>query len=57
MYFDYLLVRGPVDPSAHAPAGPRWRVLDREREWTLYEKTDEDPGTGTEDDYGPCVPP
>jgi hypothetical protein len=57
-YFDYLLVRGPIDPSAHAPAGPRWTPVDREREWTLYEKTDDEvPDTGAERDDGPCVPP
>jgi hypothetical protein len=37
-YYDYVLVRGPVDPFARAPPGPRWRVAARGGSWTLYEK-------------------
>jgi len=37
-YYDYVLVHGYVDPFAHHPPGPQWRVLSREGSWTLYEK-------------------
>ena len=35
---DYLLVRAPRDIFAAHPAGPRWRRIDQEREWSLYER-------------------
>ncbi|HUJ24830.1 MAG TPA: hypothetical protein VLW85_02350 [Myxococcales bacterium] len=37
-YYDYVLVHGRVDPFARPQPGPRWRLLDREGTWSLYEK-------------------
>lgn len=37
-YYDYVLVHGRVDPFARNPPGPQWRILDREQDWTLFEK-------------------
>jgi hypothetical protein len=37
-YYDYVLVRGTVDPFAGTPAGPEWRLAAREGLWALYEK-------------------
>ncbi len=37
-YYDYVLVHGMVDPFAHRPPGPQWRLLTREGSWALYEK-------------------
>jgi hypothetical protein len=45
-YYDYMLVRGNVDPFRDAPPGPRFRKVDTERDFTLYEKVS-----------GPDVPP
>ncbi|MGZ6143217.1 MAG: hypothetical protein ACXWLM_07750, partial [Myxococcales bacterium] len=38
LYYDYVLVHGHVDPFARNPAGPQWRILSREQDWTLFEK-------------------
>jgi hypothetical protein len=51
-YYDYVLVRGAVDPFA-GPSGPRWKAVDHEREWTLYERTGEAGVSGP--DEGPCA--
>jgi hypothetical protein len=53
---DYVLVRGARDPFRAEPEGPRWHVVDRERDWTLYERVpgDEWPSTGAVDP-GPCA--
>jgi len=37
-YFDYVLVRGNVDPFSTKPHGPVWHVAAREGLWALYEK-------------------
>jgi hypothetical protein len=37
-YYDYVLVHGYVDPFAHRPPGPQWRLLSREGRWAVYEK-------------------
>lgn len=54
-YFDYVLTRGAIDPFRDAPPGPKWLVLGREKDWTLYEKI---PGEinpeWTVEDRGPC---
>lgn len=54
-YYDYVLVRGNVDPFRDEPPGPRWHALVREKDWTLYEKT---PGEWApkwaREDMGPC---
>ena len=53
---DYLLVRAPRDVFRGHPAGPRWRRIDQEREWSLYER---EPGASwpaiaDRTDPGPC---
>jgi hypothetical protein len=37
-YFDYVLVRGRVDPFARAGPGPAWHLVAREGLWSLYAK-------------------
>jgi hypothetical protein len=37
-YYDYVLVRGLVDPFARAGPGPRFRRIAHEGPWTLYAK-------------------
>jgi hypothetical protein len=53
---DYLLVRAPRDVLRGHPAGPRWRRIDRELEWSLYEKDpgDDWPALDERPDLGPC---
>jgi hypothetical protein len=53
---DYLLVRSQRDAMRLHPAGPRWRLLDREREWWLFEREPgaEWPATDLADP-GPCA--
>jgi hypothetical protein len=54
-YYDYVLARGNVDPFRDAPPGPRWRRIDTEKDWVLYER---DPGAANPAwpvaDEGPC---
>jgi hypothetical protein len=38
-YYDYVLVRGNVDPFRMRPPGPSWTPIVREQQWTLYEKS------------------
>lgn len=52
-YYDYVLVRGDVDPFASAPGGPRWRVIGMAKDWVLYEKTNVAARPGV-DVHGPC---
>ncbi len=54
---DYLLVRASRDIFRAHPAGPRWRRLDQEREWSLYERESGDPweAPGDRIDPGPCA--
>ena len=58
---DDLLVRSPRDIFRQKPEGPQWRLVDREREWWLYERIpdaewpsqgDPDPGPCAKDDDG-----
>jgi hypothetical protein len=37
-YFDYVLVRGRIDPFARAGPGPIWHLVAREGLWSLYAK-------------------
>jgi hypothetical protein len=37
-YYDYVLVRGAVDPFARAGTGPRFRRIAHEGSWSLYAK-------------------
>jgi len=55
--FDYLLVRAPRDVFRAHPPGPRWRRVDQEREWSLYEREPDAfwPATGDQPDPGPCA--
>lgn len=55
---DYLLVRTPREIFRARPPGPRWRRLDQEREWSLYEREpgEDWPATpGDPPDRGPCA--
>jgi hypothetical protein len=52
---DYLLVRAARDIFRGHPEGPRWRRVDQEREWSLYEREPgEWPASGVRLDPGPC---
>jgi hypothetical protein len=50
-YFDFVLVRGAVDPFRARPEGPTWRVRGKTAKYTLWEK---DGGTAQGPDEGPC---
>jgi hypothetical protein len=54
---DYLLVRATHDIFRGHPHGPRWRRIDQEREWSLYEREPgaEWPATDDRADLGPCA--
>jgi hypothetical protein len=54
-YYDYVLVRGDVEPFRDAPPGPRYVAVDRELDWVLYEKAPGDawPAWSVTDE-GPC---
>jgi len=54
---DYLLVHAPRDIFRGHPQGPRWRRLDQEREWSLYEREPgaDWPAAGERADPGPCA--
>jgi hypothetical protein len=54
---DYLLVRSPRDIFRSHPAGPQWRRLDQEREWSLYERVPGEtwPDSSARPDPGPCA--
>ena len=55
-YFDYVLVRGRVDPFADAPPGPVFMPILRESDWTLYAKvTNAESPPDSAPDEGPCV--
>jgi hypothetical protein len=57
-YFDFVLVRGALDPFKNHPPGPSWKVRGRTAKYTLYEKDSSrvavvaDP---TASDEGPCA--
>jgi hypothetical protein len=54
-YYDFLVVRGNVDPFRDAPPGPVFRRVDADREFVLYERV---PGATNPAwavaDRGPC---
>lgn len=52
-HYDYVLVRGAVDPFARAPRGPRWRLVSARRDWKLYER---EAGEFQGPDAMPCQP-
>ncbi len=54
-YYDYVLVFGDMQPFRDDPPGPVFRLVLREKDWTLYEKTAEENPAWTTEDEGPCV--
>jgi hypothetical protein len=58
-YYDYVLVRGHVDPFKDKPPGPAWRSIAHQRDYTLYEKTGDEwpPRDAPPGDEGPCKGP
>lgn len=53
-YYDYALVRGALDPFRDRPPGPAWRLLKRDGDFALFEKTDAPWPAWSEPDEGPC---
>jgi len=54
-YYDYVLVRGRLDPFRDHPPGPAWKVSVHKGDFTLYEKvSDETYPTWATADLGPC---
>jgi len=51
-YFDFVLVRGAVDPFRARPRGPTWKVRGRTAKYTLWEKDASVVAEGGDD--GPC---
>jgi hypothetical protein len=51
---DYLLIRAPHDVLQRHPPGPRWRRVDQEREWSLYEREAGEWPASDRPDPGPC---
>ena len=56
-YFDFVLVRGALDPFKNDPPGPRWNVRARTEKYTLYEKDPLRPPAPAREtpDNGPCA--
>jgi hypothetical protein len=55
-YYDYVIVRGTVDPFRDEPPGPAWRAAVKVHDFTLWEKTGEEHPPWSMPDRGPCVP-
>lgn len=55
-YYDYVLTRGDVDPFRADPPGPRWVLIGRAHEWSLYAKDASAPPAPARPDPGPCEP-
>ncbi len=55
-YFDYVLVRGGVDPFRTEPPGPRWHLAGTTGSWSLYEKRADAAPVPPGPDHGPCMP-
>lgn len=53
-YFDFMLVRGAVDPFRDAPLGPRWKVRGKTAKFVLYEKDTAEPDNTEGADDGIC---
>jgi hypothetical protein len=53
-YYDFVLVRGQVDPFRDTPPGPRWTLAGRAGDWALYAKQGGEDVTATRPDVGPC---
>jgi hypothetical protein len=58
-YFDFVLVRGAINPFKEDPPGPRWKVRTRTEKYVLYEKDRLRPPVphGETPDEGPCPHP
>jgi hypothetical protein len=58
-WFDYVLVRGSVNPFRDDPPGPRWKERGRTEKYVLYEKDPSRPPLprGRVSDEGPCAAP
>jgi hypothetical protein len=59
-YYDYVLVRGQIDPFRDDPPGPRWRLLgravqERAPAWTLFERASGPDVPALAADPGPCA--
>ena len=54
-WFDYVLVRGAVDPFRDDPQGPRWKPKGKTAKFTLFEKDPSRPDRLDGTDEGPCV--
>jgi hypothetical protein len=59
-YYDYVLVRGEVDPFIDEPPGPRFTLVGRASAFRLHAKTNAEPwpagsDAGAEPDRGPCA--
>lgn len=53
-YFDFVLVRGAVDPFRDSPPGPRWKVVGKTAKFVLYEKDTSEPDIIEGTDDGIC---
>jgi hypothetical protein len=58
-YYDYVLVRGPIDPFRDDPPGPRWRLVGRAAQqrapaWALFERSGGPEAPVLAGDAGPC---
>lgn len=55
-YYDFVLVRGPVNPFVDRPPGPAFHAVATTRAFTLYAKTPGESWSAWEeqDDAGPC---
>jgi hypothetical protein len=56
VYFDFVLVRGPIDPFRVEPPGPIFRPVVRSGAMTLYRKEAGQWAAGEKPDTGPCPP-
>jgi hypothetical protein len=53
-YYDYVLVRGDLDPFRDRPPGPAWQPISRAGDFALYGKTGEVWPAWSAPDEGPC---
>jgi ABC-type arginine/histidine transport system permease subunit len=54
-YYDYVLVRGSIDPFSREPPGPRWRRIAHDGSWSLFERVaGAEVPRGAHPDRGPC---
>lgn len=54
-YYDFVLVRGEIDPFAKSPPGPAWRMAGGSKDWRLWQRVEGTWNEGdAESDPGPC---